>query len=114
MLVLLLLSLLLQLCYLAVPALHHLISPVFVALLLGLLAAFLLPLFSIQPRQLLASKLETLAVWQQKALRFGIILFAGLDDLSFFQIFVAAHLFNISKYISSIVFYRAYLRPYLL
>ncbi|OGO75552.1 MAG: hypothetical protein A2203_10005 [Chromatiales bacterium RIFOXYA1_FULL_46_5] len=80
MLVLLLLSLLLQLCYLAVPALHHLISPVFVALLLGLLAAFLLPLFSIQPRQLLASKLETLAVWQQKALRFGIILFAFSVD----------------------------------
>ena len=44
------------------------------------LMVFLLPLFSIQPRQLLASKLETLAVWQQKALRFGIILFAFSVD----------------------------------
>lgn len=76
MLILLLLSLLLHLCYLALPALEHLISPVFVALLLGLLAAFVLPLFSIQPRQLLASRLDTIASWQQKALRLGIVLFA--------------------------------------
>jgi uncharacterized integral membrane protein (TIGR00698 family) len=76
MLVLLLLSLLLHVCYLAVPELQHLISPVFVALILGLVAAFVLPLFSIQPRRLLASRLDTIGSWQQKALRLGIVLFA--------------------------------------
>lgn len=78
--VLLLLSLLLQLCYLAVPALHQFVSPVFVSLLLGLSAAFLLPLCSIQPRQLFSSQLDQLALWQQKALRFGIVLFAFSVD----------------------------------
>ncbi|MDF3124584.1 putative sulfate exporter family transporter [Rheinheimera sp. 1928-s] len=76
MLVLLLLSLLLHLCYLAVPELQHVISPVFIALILGLLAAFVLPLLSVQPRQLLAAQLDTIANWQQKALRLGIVLFA--------------------------------------
>lgn len=76
MLVLLLLSVLLHLCYLAFPALEHLISPVFIALLLGLVAAFVLPLLSIQPRKLLASRLDRLGSWQQKALRLGIVLFA--------------------------------------
>jgi uncharacterized integral membrane protein (TIGR00698 family) len=80
MLVLLLLSLLLQLCYLAAPALHQWVSPVFVALLLGLSAAFVLPLCSIQPRKLLASQLDKLALFQQKALRFGIVLFAFSVD----------------------------------
>jgi uncharacterized integral membrane protein (TIGR00698 family) len=74
--VLLLLSLLLQLCYLAAPVLHQWVSPVFVALLLGLFAAFLLPLCSIQPRELLSTQLDKLALLQQKALRFGIVLFA--------------------------------------
>ncbi|WP_127025694.1 YeiH family protein [Rheinheimera mangrovi] len=78
--VLLLLSLLLQLCYLAEPVLHQWVSPVFVALILGLSAAFVLPLCSVQPRQLLASQLDTLALWQQKALRFGIVLFAFSVD----------------------------------
>lgn len=78
--VLLLLSLLLQLCYLAEPGLHQWVSPVFVALILGLSAAFVLPLCSVQPRQLLASQLDTLALWQQKALRFGIVLFAFSVD----------------------------------
>lgn len=78
--VLLLLSLLLQLCYLAAPVLHQFVSPVFVSLLLGLSAAFLLPLCSIQPRQLFSSQLEHLALWQQKALRFGIVLFAFSVD----------------------------------
>lgn len=76
MLVLLLLSLLLHLCYLAFPGLEHWISPVFVALLFGLIAAFVLPLFSVYPRQLLAAQSEQLSVWQQRALRFGIVLFA--------------------------------------
>jgi uncharacterized integral membrane protein (TIGR00698 family) len=80
MLVLLLLSLLLQLCYLAVPVLHQFVSPVFVALLLGLSAAFILPLCSVQPRELLASQLDKLAMLQQKALRFGIVLFAFSVD----------------------------------
>jgi uncharacterized integral membrane protein (TIGR00698 family) len=80
MLVLLLLGLLLQLCYLAAPALHQWVSPVFVALLLGLSAAFVLPLCSIQPRKLLASQLDKLALFQQKALRFGIVLFAFSVD----------------------------------
>lgn len=80
MLVLLLLSLLLQLCYLAVPVLHQWVSPVFVALLLGLSAAFVLPLCSVQPRELLASQLDKLAMLQQKALRFGIVLFAFSVD----------------------------------
>lgn len=74
--VLLLLSLLLQLCYLTMPVLHQWISPVFVALLAGLSAAFILSFCAIQPRQLLASQLEKLALLQQKALRFGIVLFA--------------------------------------
>jgi len=76
MLVLVLLSLLLQLCYLAMPVLHQWVSPVFVALLLGLSAAFVLPLCSIQPRELLSTQLDKLAILQQKALRFGIVLFA--------------------------------------
>ena len=80
MLVLLLLSLLLQLCYLAAPVLHQWVSPVFVALLLGLSAAFVLPLCSVQPRELLASQLDKLAMLQQKALRFGIVLFAFSVD----------------------------------
>lgn len=80
MLILLLLSLLLQLCYLAVPVLHQWVSPVFVALLLGLSAAFILPLCSIQPRKLLAAHLEPLALLQQKALRIGIVLFAFSVD----------------------------------
>ena len=80
MVVLLLLSLLLQLCYLAVPVLHQFVSPVFVALLLGLSAAFVLPLCSVQPRELLASQLDKLAMLQQKALRFGIVLFAFSVD----------------------------------
>lgn len=76
MLVLLLLSALLQLCYLLQPALHQVVSPVFIALLSGLVAAFVLPLLSIQPRQLLATQLDRLSIWQQKALRLGIVLFA--------------------------------------
>lgn len=80
MLVLLLLSLLLQLCYLAAPVLHQWVSPVFVALLLGLVAAFVLPFYSIRPRELLASQLDKLALLQQKALRFGIVLFAFSVD----------------------------------
>lgn len=80
MLVLLVLSLLLQLCYLTVPVLHQWVSPVFVALLLGLFAAFVLPLCSIQPRELLATQLDKLALLQQKALRFGIVLFAFSVD----------------------------------
>lgn len=76
MLVLLLLSALLQLCYLVQPALHQVVSPVFIALLSGLVAAFVLPLLSIQPRQLLATQLDRLSIWQQKALRLGIVLFA--------------------------------------
>lgn len=80
MLVLLVLSLLLQLCYLTVPVLHQWVSPVFVALLLGLSAAFILPLCSIQPRELLTTQLDKLALLQQKALRFGIVLFAFSVD----------------------------------
>ena len=80
MLVLLVLSLLLQLCYLALPELHQWISPVFIALLLGLSAAFLLPFCSIQPRELLARQLNKLALLQQKALRLGIVLFAFSVD----------------------------------
>jgi uncharacterized integral membrane protein (TIGR00698 family) len=80
MLVLVLLSLLLQLCYLALPELHQWISPVFIALLLGLSAAFLLPFCSIQPRELLARQLNKLALLQQKALRLGIVLFAFSVD----------------------------------
>lgn len=76
MLVLLLLSVLLHGCYLALPELHQLISPVLVALLLALTAAFVLPMMAIQPRQLLAAQLDKLMVWQQKALRLGIVLFA--------------------------------------
>ncbi len=80
MLVLLVISLLLQLCYLTVPVLHQWVSPVFVALLLGLSAAFILPLCSIQPRELRATQLDKLALLQQKALRFGIVLFAFSVD----------------------------------
>ncbi len=80
MLVLLLFSLLLQLGYLLLPELHQWISPVFLALLLGLAAAFILPLSAIQPRQLLALQLDKLGLLQQKALRFGIVLFAFSVD----------------------------------
>lgn len=80
MLVLVLLSLLLQLCYLLLPELHQWVSPVFVALLLGLSAALVLPLWAIQPRQLLAPQLDKLALLQQKALRLGIVLFAFSVD----------------------------------
>lgn len=74
--VLLLLSLLLLLGYRAWPGLEQQVSPVFVALLLGLAAAFVLPLFSVQPRQLLLSQSDQLGAMQQGALRFGIVLFA--------------------------------------
>lgn len=85
MLVLLLFSLLVQLCYLLLPVLHQWISPVLLALVLGLAAAFILPLCSIQPRQLLASQLDKLALLQQKALRFGIVLFAFNVDPALVQ-----------------------------
>ncbi len=76
MLVLLLLSGLIQLCYLALPVLHQWLSPVFMALLLGLTSAFILPFCAVQPRQLLAKQLTGLGQLQQKALRLGIVLFA--------------------------------------
>lgn len=83
--VLLLLSLLLQLCYLLVPTVHQWISPVLLALLLGLAAAFILPSWSLQPRQLLAAQLEKVGGLQQKALRFGIVLFAFSVDPALVQ-----------------------------
>ena len=85
MLALVLFSLLLQLCYLLLPAARHWINPVFLALLLGLAAAFVLPYCSIQPRQWLASQLDKLGLLQQKALRFGIVLFAFSVDPALVQ-----------------------------
>lgn len=79
-LLILLLSLILLLGYQLYPAWQRHFNPVFAALILGLVAVFLLGLLSTGRRWLESlakpAAKQTLSLWQQHALRLGIVLFA--------------------------------------
>ncbi|WP_164852361.1 putative sulfate exporter family transporter [Rheinheimera riviphila] len=79
-LLLLLLSLILLLGYQLDSTWQTHFNPIFAALILGLVAAFLLSLLSTGRRWLASlakpAAKQTLALWQQQALRLGIVLFA--------------------------------------
>lgn len=79
-LLLLLLTLLLQAVYQIFPSWQLQLNPVFAALLFGLASAFVLGMFSTSKRWLVSlaqpAATQALAMWQQRALRLGIVLFA--------------------------------------
>lgn len=79
-LLLLLLSILLLVAYQLDPAWQRHFNPVFAALILGMAATFLLGLLSAGRRWLQSlaqpATKQTLSLWQQRALRLGIVLFA--------------------------------------
>lgn len=80
LLLLLLLTLLLQAVYQIFPAWQLQLNPVFAALLFGLACAFVFGMFSPSRRWLASlaqpTATQALAMWQQRALRLGIVLFA--------------------------------------
>lgn len=76
-LLLVLSSLLVQLGFLAMPALQRWLNPVFAALLFGLAAGLLLSSHRHGRAWLQALPLRPLGLWQQRSLRLGIVLFAA-------------------------------------